>query len=140
MPPPATHVALSVVGTERLLESGYFRAKLAQEKLITASPIPYTIVRATQFGEFAAGAVILAVPTVALFMYLQRYIVGGLTAGTQYDKLSVLGDVDPEEWKQRPAAKVPDRFRTAPVDRGPITQVVMATGTLQPVITVNGCR
>jgi uncharacterized protein YbjT (DUF2867 family) len=46
------HVALSVVGTERLLASGYFRAKLAQENLIKASPIPYTIVRATQFFEF----------------------------------------------------------------------------------------
>lgn len=46
------HVALSVVGTDRLLASGYFRAKLAQEKLIKASPIPYTIVRATQFFEF----------------------------------------------------------------------------------------
>ena len=46
------HVALSVVGTDRLLASGYFRAKMAQEKLIKASPIPYTIVRATQFFEF----------------------------------------------------------------------------------------
>jgi len=46
------YVALSVVGTERLLESGYFRAKLAQEKLIKASSIPYSIVRATQFFEF----------------------------------------------------------------------------------------
>jgi uncharacterized protein YbjT (DUF2867 family) len=46
------HVALSVVGTERLLESGYFRAKMAQENLIKASGIPYTIVRATQFFEF----------------------------------------------------------------------------------------
>ena len=46
------HVALSVVGTDRLLESGYFRGKMAQEKLIAASPIPYTIVRATQFFEF----------------------------------------------------------------------------------------
>ena len=46
------YVALSVVGTERLLESGYFRAKLAQENLIKASTIPYTIVRATQFFEF----------------------------------------------------------------------------------------
>ena len=46
------HVALSVVGTERLLASGYFRAKMAQETLIKASPIPYTIVRATQFFEF----------------------------------------------------------------------------------------
>src|SRR6516162_1466980 len=47
------HVALSVVGTERLTESGYFRAKIAQEKLIKASSIPYTIIRATQFFEFA---------------------------------------------------------------------------------------
>ena len=51
------HVALSVVGTERLLESGYFRAKLAQEKLIKASGIPYTILRATQFFEFVGGIV-----------------------------------------------------------------------------------
>ena len=49
------HVALSVVGTERLLASGYFRAKMAQEKPIKASPIPYTIVRATQFFEFVGG-------------------------------------------------------------------------------------
>jgi uncharacterized protein YbjT (DUF2867 family) len=46
------HVALSVVGTERLTESGYFRAKLAQEELIKHSSIPYSIVRATQFYEF----------------------------------------------------------------------------------------
>ena len=51
------HVALSVVGTERLLESGYFPAKLAQEKLIKASGIPYTILRATQFFEFVGGIV-----------------------------------------------------------------------------------
>src|SRR6476659_7961483 len=49
------HVALSVVGTDRLLASGYFRAKMAQENLIKTSPIPYTIVRATQFFEFVAG-------------------------------------------------------------------------------------
>lgn len=46
------HVALSVVGTERLQSSGYFRAKLAQEAMIKSSPIPYTLVRATQFFEF----------------------------------------------------------------------------------------
>ena len=46
------HVALSVVGTERLTESGYFQAKIAQEKLIRDSSIPYSIVRATQFFEF----------------------------------------------------------------------------------------
>jgi uncharacterized protein YbjT (DUF2867 family) len=49
------HVALSVVGTERLAESGYFRAKIAQEKLIRESPIPYTIIHATQFFEFIKG-------------------------------------------------------------------------------------
>jgi uncharacterized protein YbjT (DUF2867 family) len=46
------HVALSVVGTDRLQDSGYFRAKLAQERLIKTSGIPYTIIRATQFFEF----------------------------------------------------------------------------------------
>ena len=49
------HVALSVVGTQRLAESGYFRAKIAQEKLIKESSIPYTIVQATQFFEFVKG-------------------------------------------------------------------------------------
>ena len=49
------HVALSVVGTERLLASGYFRAKMAQENLIKASKIPYTIIRATQFFEFVSA-------------------------------------------------------------------------------------
>jgi uncharacterized protein YbjT (DUF2867 family) len=49
------HVALSVVGTERLLASGYFRAKMAQENLIKASKIPYTILRSTQFFEFVSG-------------------------------------------------------------------------------------
>src|SRR5262249_38095698 len=49
------HVALSVVGTERLLAMGYFGAKLAQENMIKASNIPYTIVRATQFFEFTAA-------------------------------------------------------------------------------------
>jgi len=47
------HIALSIVGSERLPNSGYMRAKVAQEKLIKEGPIPYTIVRATQFFEFA---------------------------------------------------------------------------------------
>ena len=46
------HVALSIVGTERTPDNGYFRAKVAQEKLIEASGIPYTIIRSTQFMEF----------------------------------------------------------------------------------------
>ena len=49
------HIALSVVGTDRLPESGYLRAKLAQEELIKASGIPYTIIRSTQFFEFLGG-------------------------------------------------------------------------------------
>jgi uncharacterized protein YbjT (DUF2867 family) len=51
----AHHVALSVVGTEHLVEMGYFRAKMHQEDLIKASARPYTIVRSTQFFEFTAA-------------------------------------------------------------------------------------
>jgi uncharacterized protein YbjT (DUF2867 family) len=51
------HVALSVVGTDRLPENGYFRAKAAQENLIKSSKIPYTILRSTQFFEFIDGII-----------------------------------------------------------------------------------
>ena len=49
------HVALSIVGIDRSPDNGYFQAKLAQEKLIASGPIPYSIVRATQFFEFVDG-------------------------------------------------------------------------------------
>ena len=49
------HVALSIVGIDRVPDQGYYRAKVAQEKLIEASPIPYTIIRSTQFFEFLGG-------------------------------------------------------------------------------------
>jgi uncharacterized protein YbjT (DUF2867 family) len=49
------HVALSIVGIDRSPDNGYFKAKVAQEKLIAAGPIPYSIVRSTQFFEFADG-------------------------------------------------------------------------------------
>src|SRR5262249_36773487 len=49
------HVALSVVGCDRIPDSGYLRAKVAQERLITGGKVPYTIVRATQFFEFLGG-------------------------------------------------------------------------------------
>jgi uncharacterized protein YbjT (DUF2867 family) len=49
------HVALSIVGSDRTPENGYFRAKVAQEKLIEASGIPFTIIRSTQFYEFLGG-------------------------------------------------------------------------------------
>src|SRR5215471_14565925 len=54
------HVALSIVGTDRTPENGYFRAKVAQEKLIKSSGIPYTIIRSTQFMEFI-GAIAASV-------------------------------------------------------------------------------
>jgi len=53
----AHHVALSVIGTDRLQSSGYFRAKLAQEELIKASSVPWTILRSTQFFPFVAGII-----------------------------------------------------------------------------------
>jgi uncharacterized protein YbjT (DUF2867 family) len=49
------HVALSIVGTDRTPDNGYFRAKVVQEKLIETSGIPYTIIRSTQFLEFLGG-------------------------------------------------------------------------------------
>jgi uncharacterized protein YbjT (DUF2867 family) len=49
------HVILSIVGADRLLDAGYMRAKVAQEQLVEAGPVPYTIVRSTQFFEFVAG-------------------------------------------------------------------------------------
>ncbi|MFC7477302.1 SDR family oxidoreductase [Dankookia sp. GCM10030260] len=51
------HVALSIVGTDRLQENGYFRAKLAQERLVEAGPVPWTILRSTQFLEFLDGII-----------------------------------------------------------------------------------
>ena len=49
------HVALSIVGIDRTPDNGYFRAKVAQERLIVSSGIPYTIIRSTQFMEFLSG-------------------------------------------------------------------------------------
>jgi uncharacterized protein YbjT (DUF2867 family) len=77
------HVALSVVGTERLLTGGYFRAKMAQENLITTSKIPYTIVRATQFFEFVSSIAYGATEgqTVRLAPALMQPIVSDDVAG-----------------------------------------------------------
>ncbi|MCO8311738.1 SDR family oxidoreductase [Pseudomonas mandelii] len=67
------HVALSIVGSERLPENGYFRAKVAQENLIKASGIPYTILRATQFFEFVGG--IAQAATVGEEIYLSPALI-----------------------------------------------------------------
>ena len=81
------HVALSVVGTDRLLASGYFRAKMAQEKLIKASKIPYTIVRATQFFEFVAFIAQYAAegPTIRLPSVMMQPIVSDDVAAALAD-------------------------------------------------------
>ncbi|SDP14968.1 Uncharacterized conserved protein YbjT, contains NAD(P)-binding and DUF2867 domains [Paenibacillus sp. yr247] len=81
------HVALSVVGTERLLQSGYFRAKMAQEELIQNSKNPYTIVRATQFFEFVGGIADVATEgeTVRLPSALMQPIVGDDVAAALVD-------------------------------------------------------
>ena len=82
------HVALSVVGTYRLLASGYFRAKMAQENLIKASGIPYTIVRATQFFEFMGG--IAQFSTVGQTVHLPPALMQPMAAD---DVASALADV-----------------------------------------------
>jgi len=93
------HVALSVVGTERLLQSGYFRAKKAQEELIQNSKIPYTIVRATQFFEFVGGIADVATDgdTVRLPSALMQPIVSDDVAAAVADSsldVAVNGIVD----------------------------------------------
>ncbi|RYX81828.1 SDR family oxidoreductase [bacterium] len=72
------HIALSIVGTQRLSDSGYFRAKQVQEALIKASPIPYTIVQATQFFEFLAG--IAYISTVGDTVHLSPALVQPIAA------------------------------------------------------------
>ncbi|WP_095192609.1 SDR family oxidoreductase [Pseudomonas sp. Irchel 3A7] len=82
------HVALSIVGTERLPESGYFRAKVAQENLIKASPVPYTILRATQFFEFVGG--IAQAATVGEEIFLSPALIQPMASD---DVAAVLTDV-----------------------------------------------
>jgi uncharacterized protein YbjT (DUF2867 family) len=83
------HVALSVVGTDRLLASGYFRAKMAQEKLIKEAGIPYTIVRATQFFEFV-GAIAQSAATDAQTLRLPSALMQPIVSD---DVAAALADV-----------------------------------------------
>jgi len=101
------HVALSVVGTDRLAESGYFRAKIVQEKLIAASTIPYTIVHATQFFEFVKS--IAAAATVGDTIRLAPVLIQPMAAedvAAAVGRISVGKPVNgiievagPEEWR-----------------------------------------
>src|SRR5437016_5185862 len=121
------HVALSVVGTDRLLASGYFRAKLAQEELIKASPIPYTIVRATQFFEFVGGIAQSATEgqTVRLPPALMQPIASD-------DVAAVMADValaKPLQGTFDPSGPEPSRQDDL------VTQFLTATGDARTVIT-----
>jgi uncharacterized protein YbjT (DUF2867 family) len=121
------HVALSVVGTERLLASGYFRAKMTQEKLIKASPIPYTIVRATQFYEFVGGLAQFAAEgqTVRLPPVLMQPIAAD-------DVAAVMADVaiaSPLNGTIELAGPEPIRLDA------PVRQFLKATGDARTVIT-----
>jgi uncharacterized protein YbjT (DUF2867 family) len=82
------HVALSVVGSDRLPDSGYLRAKMAQENLIKASKIPYTIVRSTQFFEFLGG--IAQSGTVGQTVHLSPALVQPIASD---DVVAVMADV-----------------------------------------------
>ncbi|PVM85985.1 SDR family oxidoreductase [Caulobacter radicis] len=82
------HVALSVVGTERLQDSGYFRAKIVQEALIRASSIPFTVLRSTQFFPFVAG--IVQAGTVGDEVHVSPALVQPISA---FDVAEVLTDV-----------------------------------------------
>lgn len=121
------HVALSVVGTDRLLASGYFRAKMAQEKLIKSSPIPYTIVRATQFYEFVGSIAQLATEgqTVRLPPVLMQPIAAA-------DVAAALADV-------AVASPLNGTFELAgpePIRQDDLVrQFLKATGDARPVIT-----
>ena len=114
------HVALSVVGTERLPESGYFRAKIAQEKLIEGSSIPYSIVHATQFFEFLAGIVDSA--TDGSTVHLAHVLIQPMAAD---DVAAALCDVTVGTPRERPrrdrrSGAVPPGRPRPPVPRRPL--------------------
>lgn len=126
------HVVLSIVGTERLLSSGYFRAKMAQEKLIKASAIPYTIVRATQFFEFVGGIAQFATEgkTVRLPPVLMRPIASD-------DVAAALADVATSE----PICRMleiagPEQIRQDELVR----RFLSATGDARMVVTYSNAR
>ena len=101
------HVALSVVGTERLPDSGYFRAKIAQEKLIESSSVPYSLVHATQFFEFVAG--ILDAATDGATVRLAHVLIQPIAAD---DVAAALLDVTLGEPRNgRVEVAGPERFR-----------------------------
>jgi len=121
------HVALSVVGTDRLaLQSGYFRAKLAQEKLISAGPIPYTIVHATQFFEFLETIADSA--TVGDTVRLPSKLIQPMASADVAEAVAIAALGDPVNGISEvggPAQfRLPELIRTALTARGDTRQVV----------------
>ena len=124
------HVALSVVGTERLPESGYFRAKIAQEKLIEGSSVPYSLVHATQFFEFLAG--IMDSATDGSTVRLAHVLIQPIAAD---DVAAALRDVtlgDPANGRVEIAG--PERFRLDELGR----RFLGARGDAREVVTDPG--
>jgi uncharacterized protein YbjT (DUF2867 family) len=121
------HVALSVVGTDYLAQqSGYFQAKLAQEKLISASPIPYSIVHATQFFEFVDTIADSA--TVGDTVSLPSSFIQPMAAVDVAEAVAIAAAGDPvngiTEVGGPEAFRLPDWIRTALTARGDARQVV----------------
>jgi uncharacterized protein YbjT (DUF2867 family) len=123
----AHHVALSVVGTDRLAQqSGYFRAKLAQEKLLGAGPIPYSIVHATQFFEFlttiADSATVddtVRLPSALIQPMASADVAEAVAIAAVGDPANGITEVGgPEQYR------LPDLIRTALTARGDTRQVV----------------
>jgi uncharacterized protein YbjT (DUF2867 family) len=121
------HVALSVVGTDYLAQySGYFQAKLNQEKLISASPIPYTIVHATQFFEFVNTIADSA--TVGDTVRLPSALIQPMASADVAEAVAIAAVGDPvngiTEVGGPEAFRMPDLIRTALTAHGDARQVV----------------
>ncbi len=121
------HVALSVVGTERLAqESEYFQAKLAQEKLISSGPIPYTIVHATQFFEFLKT--IADSSTVDGTVRLPNALIQPMASADVAEAVAIAAVGDPvngiTEVGGPEQFRMPDLIRTALTARGDAREVI----------------
>lgn len=126
------HVALSVVGTDRLQESGYFRAKMAQENLIKAGQMPYTILRSTQFFEFLTRIALASADGKSL-----RVASAFIQPIVSDDVVSTLAEVAVAQ----PANGIvevagPERFHLDDLVR----EVLEANGDARAVITDDGAR
>jgi uncharacterized protein YbjT (DUF2867 family) len=139
------HIALSVVGTQKLQGSGYFRAKQVQENLIKESGIPFTIVHATQFFEFAGG--ITAMSTVDGKIYLSDALIQPIASAdvaafmaTRIPEKPSLGVIEiggPEqfhlnEWISQYLTKISNPIKVITQSNAPYSGVILEPATLVP--------